>query len=200
MSYKNNKRSGFMIVLITMIVILPATLLAQKSPQNDNFFGSTSYTGIIVTFDGQTPSFTMEIKGLTTATNVKNDLKILESKGQNGFSNAVENQNLGYFALEGQVGQDLKYVTATKTASGTKIVAVFNRWIETFEFRSGLISTDYPFTYIELLIDNSGKITGTLNGAVKVEIDKENPGSLGFENFGILPAKLIGIQMSRKEL
>ena len=187
-----------MVVLIALMVIIPTTLFGQNTPKNDNFIGKTRFTGAIVTLNGNTPTFTLEISGRTFDKEVKNDLKILKSKGQSGFSEAIEKQNLGYFALENQVGQTLKYVTADKTASGTKIVAVFERWIEPFELRTGSISTDYPFTFVELFIDNDGNGSGTIIGAARVKIDEKKPNSLGFEDFGAYPAKLIGIQISRE--
>lgn len=200
MKYKNNKNSGLMIVMFSLLVVIPTAVFGQKTKVNENSFNGTTFTGTIVTFNGNTPTFSMEIKSITSDKEVKDDLKILRSKGQNGFMKAIEKQNLGYFSLENHVGQQLKYVTQTKTDTGTKIVAVFERWIEPFEIRSGSISTDYPFTYIELFIDNNGKGSGTVIGAARVKIDKKNPNSIDFDNFGAYPAKLIGIQMDRKEL
>lgn len=112
---------------------------------------------------------------------------------------AIEKRKLGYFALEGQVGQHIKYVTETRTETGRKIVAVVERWIKPFELRYGSRSVDYPFTYIELLIDNNGKGAGSLIGAARVKINKKHKNMPNFENFGAYPAKLIGVHSDDKK-
>lgn len=200
MKNKSYFKVKILLILAVFSLALPLTISAQKKAKNESSADKTIYTGTIVTTNGRTPSFTMEIKGLTSESDAKNDLNALKSKGQDGFQKAIEKQDLGYFALDGQTGQTLKFVTETKTDSGTKIVAVFDRWLQPFELRYGTRSTDYPFTYIELFFDNNGKGSGMAIGAAQVRVDKKNPNSLEFENFGALPAKLIGVQMSKKEL
>lgn len=200
MKNKNYFKLKFLLILAVFSLALPLTIAAQEKTNNTTFSGKMTITGTIVTKNGQTPSFTMEIEGITPDSEIKNNLDILKSEGQDGFLEAIEDKDFGYFALDGHVGQDLEYVTQTKTGKGTKIVAVFGRWLEPFEVRFGTISRDYPFTHIELIIDNNGKGSGMIIGAARVQIDKNNPNSLDFENFGALPAKLIGVKIDKKDL
>lgn len=196
-----NKRyiiNKFLFLAAVFSIVLPLSIAAKSNSNDGKLTNKTTYSGTIVTFSGRTQGFNLEIKGTTSDADVKNDLNILKSEGQDGFQRAIEKQNLGYFALDGQLGQDLEYVTQTKTESGTKIVAVFGRWLQPFEIRYGSISTDYPFTYIELFIDNNGKASGTIIGAARVQIDKKNPNSIDFENFGAYPAKLVAVESRTK--
>jgi hypothetical protein len=188
----------FLLTVAVLSMAFPLAISAQKSKKSEDFAGKIKFTGTVVTFNGRSQGFTLDIKGLTSDSDVKSDLDALKSKGQDGFQEAIEKQDLGYFALDGQIGQNLKFVTETKTDEGTKIVAVFERWLQPFELRYGTRSTDYPFTYIEIFIDNNGKGSGMAIGAARLQIDKNNPNSLEFENFGTFPAKLIGVQMSNK--
>jgi hypothetical protein len=187
-------------MLAVFSLALPMTIAAQKKTKNERSKGDMTFTGTVVTTNGQTLSFTMKIKGLTSDSDIKSNLETLKSDGQDGFQKAINKQDLGYFALNGQTGQTLKYVTQTKTDEGTKIVAVFERWLQPFEVRFGTRSTDYPFTYIELVFNEKEEGSGMIIGAARVQIDKKNPGSLDFENFGAFPAKLIGVQISKKDL
>lgn len=190
----------FILLFAVLSLAVPLTIAAQSKPITGNSADTAKLDGTIVTFNGKTLTFSMEIKEMTSAQDIENNLNILKSKGQDGFQKAIEKQDLGYFAITGQVGQDLNYVTQTKTDEGTKIIAVFSRWLKPFETRYGSISSDYPFTYIEIFIDNNGKGSGTIIGAARVQIDKNDPNSLDFENFGAYPAKLIGVKLHRKDL
>ena len=64
-----------------------------------------------------------------------------------------------------------------------------------FELRYGTRSQDYPFTYIELFINDNGKGEGSLIGLAKVYFDKKNSNTLEIENFGTYPAKLMGVEL-----
>lgn len=195
---KNYLKFRLLTAFALVSLTLPLAVSAQKNAKGENLPFAVKYSGTVVTNNGRTPSFLMDIKGITSDADVKTDLSALREKGQDGFLKAIEKENLGYFSLDGQVGQTLKYVTKNKTADGTKIIGVFERWLQPFEIRSGARSTDYPFTYVELFFDNNGKGSGMIIGAARVEVDK-NSDSIDFENFGAFPAQLLGIQVNRKE-
>jgi len=158
----------------------------------------TTFSGTIVTFNGFTRRFTLRINGFTSDSASEEYLDTLQQQGQDAFYKAINKQDLGYFALDGMVGHDLRYVTEAKTESGTRITAVFDRWLEPFELRYGTRSSDYPFTYIEIFVKNDGKVSGTIIGAARVRVSKDQPEAIDFENFAAYPAELIGISVSNK--
>ena len=159
------------------------------------------YTGTAVAIGGQSGGrslpFTLEITGHTSDEDAQRDLQILQTQGQDALMKAIGKQKLGYFAFEGQVGRDLNFVQETDTEDGRKIVILFERWLKMFEVRNGTRSEDYPFTYLELYIDNNGKGEGSLIGAARVYLDKRHPGTLDVENFGTYPAKLMGVELRK---
>ena len=158
----------------------------------------TTFSGTIVTFNGLTRRFTLKINGFTSDAAAEEYLGTLKKRGQDAFYKAINKQDLGYFALDGMVGHDLRYVTETPTESGTRITAVFDRWLRPFELRYGTRSSDYPFTYIEIFVKNDGKVSGTIIGAARVRVNTDQPGAIDFENFAAYPAELIGISVSNK--
>lgn len=193
-SYKNVK---LLLALAVLSLVLPLTVSAQKKAESNP--AKTNYRGTILTTNGLTLPFTMEVRGLTSDADATNDLQMLKAKGQEGFQKAIEKQDLGYFALDGDVGQTLRYVRETKTSDGMKLVAVFERWLKPFEIRYGTRSSDYPFTYIEIFTDNEGRSNGFAIGAARVQTVKNDPTAIEFENFGALPAKLLGVKMKSEE-
>jgi hypothetical protein len=159
------------------------------------------YTGTAVAiggqFGGNSRSFTLEITGHTPDAQAQQDLQLLQTSGQDALMKAIGKDKLGFFSFDGQVGRDLNFVQETDTEDGRKIVVLFERWLKMFEVRNATRSEDYPFTYIELYIDDKGKGEGSLIGAAKVSMDKRHPGTLDVENFGTYPAKLMGVELRK---
>jgi hypothetical protein len=157
------------------------------------------YTGTVVAIGGQfggaSRPFTLEITGYTPKEEAQRAFEILRTQGQDDFMKAISNNKLGFFSLEGQVGRDLNFVQESETEKGRKITILFERWLRMFEVRYGTRSRDYPFTYIELFVDDNGKGEGSVVGLAKVSTDKKNPNGLDIENFGTYAAKLMGVEL-----
>ena len=199
---------GLLITLCLLLMVIAATLPStahgeDKARKQEKEKTSTKevYTG--TAFDigggsgGRSRSFSLEITSHTSDQDAQQDQQILQTQGQDALMKAIGKQKLGYFSFEGQLGRDLNYVQETDTDDGRKIVVLFERWLKMFEVRNGTRSEDYPFTYIELFIDNNGKGEGSMIGAAKVSMDKKHLGTLDIENFGTFPAKLMGVELRK---
>jgi hypothetical protein len=204
----NTKKSLSLSATFGLLMIMGASLLASAwSPGNDKKQekkeNSTKevYTGTAVAiggqFGGRSIPFTLEITGHTSDEDAQRDLQTLQTQGQDALMKDIGKQKLGFFEFEGQVGRDLNFVQETDTEDGRKIVVLFERWLKMFELRNSTRSEDYPFTYLELYIDNKGKGGGSLIGAARVYMDKRHPGTLDVENFGTYPAKLLGVELRK---
>lgn len=197
---------GFGLFMLLMAVAVPAPLSsARAASQPDRPQGEAAekevYTGTAVAiggeFGGRSRSFTLEITGHTPDAEAQQDLQLLQSNGQDALMKAIGKTKLGYFAFAGQVGRDLNFVQETETEDGRKITVLFERWLKMFEVRNGTRSEDYPFTYIELFINDKGKGEGALIGAARVYMDKRHTGTLDVENFGTYPARLMGVELRK---
>jgi len=189
-------------LIMVIIVSLPRTIArAESKPQKDEASTKEVYTGTAVAiggqFGGRSRTFTLEITGHTADEEAQQDLQILQTQGQDALMKAIGKIKLGYFAFEGQVGRDLNFVQETETEDGRKITVLFERWLKMFEVRNGTRSEDYPFTYVELFINDKGKGEGSLIGAARVYIDKRHTGTLDVENFGTYPARLMGVKLRK---
>jgi hypothetical protein len=160
------------------------------------------FTGTIVgiggALGGVSRPFTMEINGVTSDADAERFAQILRTKGQDALLKAVAKEKKGRFAVDGHLGHDLNSVCIRETPNGRRITALFDRWERMYELRYGTRSLDYPFTYIELFVDDSGKGDGSLIAAAKVYFDKKDQNSPSIENFGIYPARLMGVQLRTK--
>jgi hypothetical protein len=169
--------------------------------QKDQTSTKEVYTGTAVAigggFGGRSRSFTLELTGNTSDAEAQQDFQILQAQGQDALMKAIGKTKLGFFSFEGQVGRDLNFVQETDTEDGRKIVVLFERWLKMFEVRNGTRSEDYPFTYIELFINDKGKGEGSLIGQARVSMDKRHTGMLDVENFGTYPARLMGVELRK---
>lgn len=146
-----------------------------------------------------TRTFTMHVKGRTSAADADRYLSILESGGQDSLLDALRNNDLGRFSLGGSVGQRLNAVVVDSVDGKTRIRAVFERWIGFGELRGGYRSVDYPFGYVEIIIDpRTGKGDGTFIPAARIRFKNGKNGADGtveIEDSGTFPGRLMGVTM-----
>jgi len=146
-----------------------------------------------------TRTFTMHVKGRTSAADADRYLSILESGGQDSLLDAIRKNDLGRFSLGSGLGQRLNAVVVDSVGGKTRIRAVFERWIGFGELRGGYRSVDYPFGYVEIIIDpRTGKGDGTFIPAARIRFKNGKNGADGtveIEDFGTFPGRLMGVTM-----
>jgi hypothetical protein len=184
-----------LVVLATLPTVYPARLNGALAKE--------VYTGTVIGVGGQlggvSRPFTLSIEGLSSNADTGRALTMLAEGGQDALMKELQGKKLGYFSMGAQLGRDLNFVQEIPTADGGKrIVVLFERWMNTFELRYGTRSQDYPFTYIELTLDRSGKGQGTLIPAARIYFDKKHGNQIDVENFGIYPAQLAGVELRNK--
>ena len=164
--------------------------------------GKETFTGTIVGIGGQlggvTRPFTLTIKHRTSDEDAARFISTLKSGGQDALLSEIHKEDLGQFAVAGNVGRNINIVREYRTDHGRKITLVFERWLQMFELRYGTRSEDYPFTYAELYIDDNGKGEGSLIPAAKIYFDRKEQNTVAVENFGIYPARLANVQLSTR--
>ena len=172
-----------------LVFTFMANAVAQRA-------ASETYTGTMVGIGrsrSATRTFSLTLKGRTPDAEVARDVAILAEGRQDALLEAIDDRDLGYFSLGGQLGRRLNFVTETTLANGDrKLMILFERWVNLYEVRYGARSTDYPFSYVELIIDRNGRGEGTFIPAARVRFAGGN--QVEVENFGIYPARLFGVR------
>lgn len=196
--------TGFLLFSILgcgMLVLVPGPSGAAIKP-NELLPEKQEFTGTVVGtgggLGGVSRSFTLTIERFNTNADARRAAEILRTQGQDGLQKAIGKNRLGYFALAGQVGLDLNFVRERRVNGRRRITVVFERWLNMYEVRYGTRSEDYPFSYIELFIDENGKGEGTLIPAAKISFNRKQANQVDIENFGIYPARLVGVEWHNK--
>ncbi len=136
--------------------------------------------------------FTLTIEGYTSDEDAQKFERILKSQGEDALLKNISKEKKGMFAIDGQLSHDINTVRVHQNPTGRTYTIVFERWLSFFELRYGTRSQDYPFTYIELFLDETKGMGGTLFPAAKIRFNKKNV--IEIENFGIYPAQLMGVR------
>jgi hypothetical protein len=179
-----------------LFLLISAGMTSLASAQRTQ--GET-YTGTMVGLGGQLGSvsrtFTLTLEGRTSDSDAASSVAILSEGGQEALLKAIQGNRLGHFAFTGQVGREVNFVSEASLPNGErKIMVLFERWMNLYEVRAGARSTDYPFGYVELIVDASGSGQGTFIPAARVQF-KNNV--VEVENFGTFPARLFGVRMRK---
>ena len=118
--------------------------------------------------------------------------------------NALSSNDLGRFSLGGRLGEPLRAVIVDDHNGRKRLRAIFQRWIGFGEFRGGYRSVDYPFSYIEIMIDpRTGRGDGTFFPAARIRFKEargSRPDTVEIEDFGVFPGKLMGVRMRGRQI
>jgi hypothetical protein len=178
--------------------------LAGVLPQAGNASGNPSvttakevYSGNLIYVGGSrgavSTTFTLTIDSYTPDDEVLRITRTLKDGGQDALMKAIGSEKRGMIQVGTGLGQDLNAVWVTIGEEGERrITALSRRWIGVFEARRGTRSMDYPYTYIELFVDEKGKGDGGLIPAAKVRTIGDK--TIEVENFGIYPARLTNVK------
>jgi hypothetical protein len=190
--------------LTHLILALSFVSLAGVLPQAGNANGNPSvtsakevYTGNLIYVGGSrgavNTTFTLTIDSYTPDNEVIRLTGTLKDGGQDALMKAIGSEKRGSIQIGTGLGQDLNAVWVTVGEEGERrITALSRRWIGVFEARRGTRSLDYPYTYVELFVDEKGKGDGGLIPAAKVRAVGDK--TIEVENFGIYPARLTNVK------
>lgn len=117
---------------------------------------------------------------------------ILAGKGPDALRDALWSQEVGYIRVGGGLGYPIAAARSRETPNGRVIRMMIDRPISQREVLNSTFSSDYPFSYIEINLDRSGKGEGQFFAAAKVSLKKD--GTLTVESFSPQPLRLLGVQ------
>ena len=175
-----------------MILCLAAAAFGQQE----------TYTGTLLSYGTglntrtYTAPFTLTIDRQTSDQRAQSLLGLLQEGDQNSLLDAVRQEDVGRFSINGHIGPRVNVVREHNIDGKIRIFAVFERWKNFGELRGGYRSLDYPFGVIEMYVDpQTGKGQGTYVAAAKVRWDHDRSGQnqIAIENFATFPAKLMGV-------
>lgn len=172
--------------------------LAEAGAQSNLRINGT-VVGISGRFAGRSRPFTLIVNNYSAPNQVRDMYDALQRGGQDALLRAFSNMEVGRIQIGTGIGVPANVIIAAPWGEGgTKLTVLYRRNINFYELRYGTRSADYPVGYAEIFIDRNGKGEGTLIPAARVRVRDGN--TLEVEDFGIFPARLMGLRASGRIL
>ena len=177
---------------VLISVVLAGTVVAQR----------TTLSGTVLIYSSGfrtrtvTAPFTLHINRTTTSQDAARLLGILQERGQRGLLDELSrSRGLGSLSVGNRAGHELGAVVVDRVDGKQRIRAITDRWIGFGEIWRSSRSVDYPFTYIELIVDpRTGRGDGTFIAAARVRWDRDD-NQIEVEDFGTFPGRAMGVRM-----
>lgn len=167
------------------IAFLPATpVLAQA--------GGERFTATVANpVGGGTSPVMIHIDRYSADEQVQKLAGILRDKGPDALRDALWDLEAGYIRVGGGLGYPIAVARSRPAENGRVVRLMMDRPISFRESVSNSRSTDYPFGYIEINLDNNGKGEGRFFAAAKVTM---TAGTIDIESYSPQPLRLLGVQ------
>jgi hypothetical protein len=155
--------------------------------------------GIGGQFGGRSRPFTLIVNNYTAPNQVKELTEALRRGGDDELLRSLSGMDAGRIQIGNGVGVKANAVIVEPWGDGgTKLTVFYERNITFFELRQGTRSQDYRIGYAEMFLDRRGRGQGTLISAARVRLKDGNTWEV--EDFGVFPAKLMGLRASGRVL
>jgi hypothetical protein len=158
------------------------------------------YTAMAVNMDrGGAGTVEMVVNRWSSNADREKLVSTLMDKGAEKLLDVLQGMpRVGYIRTPDSIGWDLHYAHKMPLPDGgERVVLATDRRIGFWEAANQPRSIDYPFTVIELHLNNDGEGNGTLSLATKITADKENK-IVSLENYGTTPILLQNVKRERQ--
>jgi hypothetical protein len=107
-------------------------------------------------------------------------------------------KRVGTIKTPDQLGYDLKYAREIPDAGGgVRVVIATDRPLGFWEIANQTRTADYPFTVIEIHLDQTGKGEGKMSIATKITTEKDH--TIALENYLSEPVQLQDVKVAKKK-
>ncbi len=125
-------------------------------------------------------------------------MSVMLERGPEKLLDALQDlPRVGYFRTPDSIGWDVHFARKTPLPDGgERITLITDRRIGFWEASRQPRSYDYPFTVIEMRINNDGEGEGKMSIATKIIADKDS-NTVVLENYDLQPVQLNNIRRER---
>jgi len=177
-----------------------AGLAVAPSARAANPDGQERFSAFAVNLEGaygaSASTVQITVNRWSTADEWRNLGAVLDEKGSNGLLSAVQDmKSVGRIATPGSIGQDLRFAFQVPLATGgRRIIIGTDRQMSFYEASQRPPSADFPFTVLEMRVDENGRGQGKLVVASRVMALGE---TIELENYNNTPVRLTQIRLDK---
>jgi hypothetical protein len=173
----------FRISLFVVVLVVSLSLAgsAQDKTPPEAYSGVAMGTG--GTVGGKTLSFDFRVTQYTTDEELQTFAQLVKDQGTDALRRALEKEDKGRINAVGSTGNQIAVARKTQQGSETIVTIVTARNMPFIELYRNGRTTDYPFGFLQVKLDATGKGTGQIMAAAKIRFDKKK-GQYEIESFG----------------
>jgi hypothetical protein len=169
-----------MLILGVAIVISP--LLCQEGQTKPEAFSGTAI-GTGGPAGAKSIGFDFRVDRYTSDEEVDQLATLLKEKGPDALRRAMEKLDVGRINPTGSVGNTIAVARKRQAGSDTIITIVTARVMPFVELYRGGRTTDYPFGFLQVKLNDKGEGSGQIMVAAKIRFDKKK-GHYEIESYG----------------
>jgi hypothetical protein len=168
-------------VAVCSLTFLLQLSYAQDDKKPEAYSGVAMGTGGGV--GGRNKQFDFRITSYTTDDEVQQYADLLKEKGQDALLKVLEKEDRGRLNPVGSVGNQIAVARKRQHGKETIITIVTARIMPFIELYNNGRSTDYPFGFLQVKLNEKNEGTGSVMAAAKLKFDKKK-GHYEIESFG----------------
>ena len=184
--------------LTLLLVVGIATFLPVSHGQEDN--KPEAYSAVAMGtgggMGGKTIQFDFRITKYTSDEEVDKFAEILKEKGPDALRRALEKEDLGRLNPAGRTGNQIAVARKRQDGSDTVITIVTARVMPFIELYNSGRSTDYPFGFLQVKLNEKGQGAGQIMAAAKIRFNKKS-GKYEIESYGNQYIKAVNVRPSK---
>jgi hypothetical protein len=164
-----------------LLVCASLVVFAQDKTPTEAYSGVAMGTGGSV--GGKTIQFDFRITRYTTDEELQNFAQLVKDKGTDALRRSLEKEDKGRVNVVGSTGNQIAVARKRQQGADTIITIVTARTMPFLELYNNGRTTDYPFGFLQVKLNDKGEGTGQIMAAAKIRFDKKK-GQYQIESFG----------------
>jgi hypothetical protein len=184
-----------LVLFFAALAFLAPSLFGQQG-KNDSEAYSAVAIGTGGVAGGKSVPFDFRISQYANDEEVDKLAQLLKEKGPDALRRALEKQDVGRINAVGSVGNQIALARKRMVGSDTMITVVTARNMPFVELYRGGRTTDYPFGFLQVKLNERGEGAGQIMVAAKIRFDKKK-GHYEIESYGNQYIKAINVRPSK---
>ena len=185
------------IVKKAVLLVIGSLLLLSTTEGQETKVRPEAYSGTAIgtggTVGGRSIGFDFRIKRYTSDEELQKFADLVKEKGTDALRRALEREDLGQFSVTGRVGNQIAVARKRQVGSETVITLITARIMPFLELYRNQRSTDYPFGYMQVKLNEKGEGSGQIMAAARIRFNKK-AGNYEIESFGNQYIKAVNVR------
>jgi hypothetical protein len=173
--------------------LIVTALFCQEAQQTREEAYSAVAVGTGGSVGGKSIAFNFRINRHATDEEVDQLAALLKEKGPDALRRAMEKLDVGRINPTGSVGNQIAIARKRQVGGETVITIVTARNMPFIELYRGGRTTDYPFGFLQVKLNDKGEGTGQVMAAAKIRFNKEK-GHYEIESYGNQYVKVVNVR------